>query len=54
MKDNHFIPSPFSVVTEYENTFVKEWNENTAKAVAEILKYIAQTTALAIKENKKK
>lgn len=51
-KDSHFIPSPFPVVTEYENTFVKVWNENTANAVAEVLKYMAQATASAIKETK--
>ena len=51
-KDSHFIPSPFPAVTEYENTFVKEWNKNTAEAVAEVLKYMAQSTASAIKETK--
>lgn len=53
-KHSHFIPSPFPAVTEYENTFVKEWNKNTANAVAEVLKYMAQATASAIKENKEK
>lgn len=53
-KHSHFIPSPFPTVTEYENTFVKEWNKNTANAVAEVLKYMAQATASAIKENKEK
>lgn len=51
-KQSHFIPSPFPAVTEYENTFVKVWNENTANAVAEVLKYMAQATASAIKETK--
>lgn len=51
-KNSHFIPSPFPTVTEYENTFVKEWNKNTAEAVAEVLKYMAQATASAIKETK--
>lgn len=51
-KESHFIPSPFPTVTEYENTFVKEWNKNTAEAVAEVLKYMAQATASAIKETK--
>ena len=51
-KNSHFIPSPFPAVTEYENTFVKEWNKNTAEAVAEVLKYMAQETASAIKETK--
>lgn len=53
-KHSHFIPSPFPAVTEYENTFVKEWNKNTANAVAEVLKYMAQATASAIKETKEK
>ena len=52
IKNSHFIPSPFPAVTEYENTFVKEWNKNTAEAVAEVLKYMAQATASAIKETK--
>lgn len=51
-KDSHFIPSPFPAVTEYEDTFVRVWNENTANAVAEVLKYMAQATASAIKETK--
>lgn len=51
-KESHFIPSPFPAVTEYENTFVKEWNKNTANAVAEVLKYMAQATASVIKETK--
>ena len=51
-KNSHFIPSPFPTVTEYENTFVKGWNKNTAEAVAEVLKYMAQATASAIKETK--
>lgn len=51
-KNSHFIPSPFPAVTEYENTFVKEWNKNTAEAVAEVLKYMAQATASVIKETK--
>ena len=42
-------PSPFPAVTQYENQFIKEWNENTARAVAEMLKYIAAATASAIK-----
>lgn len=50
-KHSHFIPSPFPTVTEYENVFVKEWNKNTAKAVAEVLQYMAKATAAAIKEN---
>lgn len=52
VKNGHFIPSPFPVVTEYENAFLKSWNENTAEAVAEVLKYIAKATASAIKEVK--
>ena len=49
-KHNHFIPSPFQGVTEYENTLIKEWNGNTVKAIAEVLKYTAQATATMIKE----
>lgn len=46
---SNFIPSPFPAVTQYENVFIKEWRKNTAEAVAEVLKYLAQTTASAIK-----
>lgn len=53
-KDKYFIPSPFTAVTEYENAFIKEWNDNTAEAVAEVLKYLAKATASAIKDNEKK
>lgn len=52
VKNNHFIPSPFPAVTAYENEFVKVWNNNTAEAVAEVLKYMAKSTAFAIKETK--
>lgn len=51
--ENHFIPSPYKVVTEYENEFVRGWNENMAKAVGEILKYIANQTSQAIKNKDK-
>lgn len=51
-KHSHFIPSPFPTVTEYENTFIKVWNKNIAKAVAEVLQYTARATASAIKENR--
>ena len=47
--NTHFIPSPFKVVTQYENAFVRAWNDNMAKAVSEVLKYIANATAIAIK-----
>ena len=47
--DTHFIPSPFKAVTQYENAFVRAWNNNMAEAVAEVLKYIANATAVAIK-----
>lgn len=53
-KHSHFIPSPYPAVTEYENAFVTEWNNNTSEAVAEVLKYVAQATASAIKERRKK
>ena len=51
-KHSNFIPSPFPAVTEYENTFIKVWNKNTAEAVAEVLQYMAKATAYAIKENR--
>lgn len=47
--ESHFIPSPFKAVTQYENAFVRVGNENTAAAVAEVLKYIAKATADVIK-----
>lgn len=50
-KHNHFIPSPFPTVTQYENAFINSWKKNTAKAVAEVLKYMAQATAFAMKNN---
>jgi len=49
-KDSHFIPSPFKVVTQYENHFIKVWNDNNAEAVAEVLKYMAKATASSIKQ----
>ena len=48
--ESHFIPSPFPVVTSYENAFIKKFNDNLAGAVAEVLKYIAHATASAVKE----
>lgn len=48
-KESHFIPSPFRVVTSYENAFIKAWNDNLASAVADVLKYTAKATADAIK-----
>ena len=53
-KHSHFIPSPFPTVTEYENTFIKVWNKNTAEAVAEVIHYAARATASAIKEAEEK
>lgn len=50
--DDHFLPSPFPVVTAYENKFIKEFNNNIAGAVAEVLKYIARATASEIKNTK--
>lgn len=52
-KHSNFIPSPYFVVTEYENDFIKKWRSNTSEAVAEVLKYMAKATASAIKESKK-
>lgn len=48
-KNSHFIPSPFGVVTSYENAFIEAFNKNLSGAVAEVLKYIASATASAIK-----
>jgi hypothetical protein len=50
-KHSHFIPSPFPVVTSYENLFIKKFNDSLSGAVAEVLKYIAKATAAAIKED---
>ena len=47
---HELIKSPFPVVNEYEGEFVKDWNRNTAEAVATLLKYIARATASAIKQ----
>lgn len=51
-KKSNFLPSPYSVVTSYENTFVKKFNDNLANAVGDVLKYIAHTTAFTIKNIK--
>ena len=50
--DSHFIPSPYRVVTSYENAFINEWNKTLAAAVSDVLKYIAKATSDAIKELK--
>ena len=47
--ESRFIPSPYPVVTSYENALIKKFNDNLASAVAEVLKYIAHATALSIK-----
>jgi hypothetical protein len=52
-KDSHFIPSPLPAVTQYENDFVRRWNENMSKAMGEVLKYIANQTAQVIKDKEK-
>lgn len=48
--DIHFLPSPFKVVTEYEDEFIKQFNQNLSGAVNEVLKYIADKTKEEIKE----
>lgn len=48
--ESHFIPSPFKVVTEYEDEFIKEWKKNTDNALTEVVKFIAD---LVTNENKK-
>ena len=50
--DSHFIPSPYRVVTSYENDFINDWNKTLAVAVSDVLKYIAKATSDAIKELK--
>ena len=30
---SHFIPSPFKVVTQYENAFIKVWNSLHDKVI---------------------
>lgn len=49
---NHFIPSPFKVVTSYEDGFIKRWNDEQAAAVADVLKYIAKATASDLNKDK--
>ena len=53
-KDDHFLPSPYKVVTSYENAFIKKWNDNMAEAVSDVLKYVAKVTADEIKQSKTK
>ena len=45
------VKSRYKVVNEYEGEFVADWNNNTAEAVATLLKYIASATASAIKQH---
>ena len=52
-KDSHFIPSPYKVVTSYENAFIRTWNKSLASAIKEVLKYTAKATADAIKNGSK-
>lgn len=51
-KHTHFLPSPFPTVTQYEYRFIREWNANNAAALGDVLKYIADATAVAVKELK--
>ena len=44
----HFIPSPYKVVTEYENAFIKNWNNAMAAAFVDVLKYMSKATKQAI------
>lgn len=48
-KDSHFIPSPYRVVTSYENAFIRAWSKSVAEGVGEVIKYLAKATADAIK-----
>lgn len=52
VKHTHFLPSPFPTVTQYEDRFIREWNANNAAALGDVLKYIADATAVAVKELK--
>lgn len=52
VKHTHFLPSPFPTVTQYEDRFIKEWKDNTAAALGDVLKYIADATATAVKNLK--
>lgn len=49
-KDSHFIPSPYGVVTSYENAFVRAWSKSIAESVGEVIKYIAKATAAELKK----
>lgn len=51
-KHTHFLPSSFPTVTQYEDRFIREWNANNAAALGDVLKYIADATAVAVKELK--
>ena len=51
-KHTHFLPSPVPTVTQYEDRFIREWNANNAAALGDVLKYIADATAVAVKELK--
>lgn len=51
---DHFIPSPYPVVTAYENEFIKKYNNTMSAAVSEVLKYMAKVTAAEIKGNENK
>lgn len=50
-KNSHFIPSPYKVVTEYEDVFAKQGSDATKNALKDVLKYIAKITASTIKNN---
>ena len=55
MAHNHehkAIPSPFKAVNQYEKSFVNAYNKNLAGAVADVLKYLAKATTVAIKDLK--
>lgn len=57
MAHNHehkIIPAPYKVITQYENEFIKIFNNNMAEAVADVLKYVAKATASAIKQENAK
>lgn len=52
--EHKIIPAPYKVITQYENEFIKIFNDNMAEAVADVLKYVAKATASAIKQENAK
>lgn len=55
MAHNHDIvlKPPFKTITQYENEFIRLWNNNLSSAIADVLKYMARITASETKDLKK-